>query len=243
VRLQVGVKTLAWAVGAGLAAHLLILATGRMAQAWGEYGSGAAVEYRLAEVESPPKVERRGSPHLPLNFVVVLEEGQAESWMSLVRVRRDRAGGPEPVKKLRRLRRGKPFRVMTGRSTQECPIPFPRVTRVARMLSVEATAYDPGPVNNRRGLVGTTSLGLRAHFGIVAVDPKVIPYRSRLYVEGYGPGLAGDTGGAIKGARLDLCFNSTREARLYGRRRTKVYLLEGLSARKAARILKLAGLK
>jgi 3D (Asp-Asp-Asp) domain-containing protein len=43
--------------------------------------------------------------------------------------------------------------------------------------------------------------------GIVAVDPRVIDLRSNVYVPGYGVGIAGDTGGAIKGRRIDLGYD------------------------------------
>jgi 3D (Asp-Asp-Asp) domain-containing protein len=93
---------------------------------------------------------------------------------------------------------------------------------------MEATAYDPGPVDNTRGWVGVTFSGERARHGIAAVDPRVIPLGSRLYVEGYGPALAADTGGAIKGLRIDLCFNSTREARAWGRKKARVWVVDPL---------------
>jgi len=53
---------------------------------------------------------------------------------------------------------------------------------------------------------------------IVAVDPRLIPLGTRLYVPGYGPGLAADVGTAIKGRIIDLWFPSTAQARNWGRR-------------------------
>lgn len=91
------------------------------------------------------------------------------------------------------------------------------------ILVLEATAYAPwdGPGTN-----DITSMGLKAGFGVVAVDPTVIPLGSKLFIEGYGPAIAGDVGGAIKGARIDLGFNTIREARVYGRRRQiRVYII------------------
>lgn len=57
-----------------------------------------------------------------------------------------------------------------------------------------------------------TAIGMRAGKGVIAVDPKVIPLRTRLYIPGYGPAIAGDTGGAIKGNIIDLGFDDAREA-------------------------------
>lgn len=118
--------------------------------------------------------------------------------------------------------------------------PMPRVTAVgtrARIASrgqfagreymiVEATAYYPGP-NNYGGGVGTrTATGMLAQRGVVAVDPSVIRLGSRLYIEGYGYAIAGDTGGAIKGLRIDLCYNTYDEAITFGRRQATVYILD-----------------
>jgi 3D (Asp-Asp-Asp) domain-containing protein len=88
--------------------------------------------------------------------------------------------------------------------------------------TMSASAYDPNP----RGGTGRTSLGHRAKFGHVAVDPKVIPLGSLLYIEGYGFALASDTGGAIKGNRIDLCYNSRAQAFQFGRRKVKVHVLK-----------------
>jgi 3D (Asp-Asp-Asp) domain-containing protein len=54
---------------------------------------------------------------------------------------------------------------------------------------------------------GITRVGLRARYGIIAVDPRVIPLGQNMYVPGYGQGLAADTGGAIKWRRVDLCYD------------------------------------
>ncbi|NIM24283.1 MAG: DUF348 domain-containing protein [Armatimonadetes bacterium] len=97
---------------------------------------------------------------------------------------------------------------------------------VRRCLTMEATAYDPGPRSCGKFADGRTSIGLKAGKGIVAVDPRVIPLRTPLYVEGYGLAIAGDVGSAIKGMRIDLGFDTYREAIQFGRRKVKVYLLQ-----------------
>lgn len=61
--------------------------------------------------------------------------------------------------------------------------------------------------------------------GIVAVDPRVIPYYTKMYIPGYGIAIAGDTGGAIRGNRVDLFMDSYEEAINWGRRNVEVYIL------------------
>lgn len=103
----------------------------------------------------------------------------------------------------------------------------------SRVLSINATAYDAsscGKSPSHPGY-GITATGARATYGVVAVDPRVIPLGSRLYIESadgsyvYGNAIAADTGGAIKGNRIDLCFNTRQEAINFGRRQVKVYIL------------------
>ena len=62
--------------------------------------------------------------------------------------------------------------------------------------------------------------------GVVAVDPSVIPLGTHLYVEGYGYAVAGDTGGNIRGRRVDLCYNTYDEAIRFGRQQVRVFILD-----------------
>ncbi len=75
------------------------------------------------------------------------------------------------------------------------------------------------------GCSGRTALGYRAGHGVVAVDPRIIPLGTRLYIPGYGMAVAGDTGGAIIGRRIDLGFNSIGDALQFGRRPVRVFRL------------------
>ena len=97
--------------------------------------------------------------------------------------------------------------------------------RYSRMITVKATAYDPSAG-------AMTATGRRAQVGVIAVDPRVIPLGTRLYVEAvdgswtYGYCIAGDTGGAIKGNRIDLFFNTNAEAMRFGVKQANVYILD-----------------
>jgi 3D (Asp-Asp-Asp) domain-containing protein len=90
-----------------------------------------------------------------------------------------------------------------------------------RELDMVATGYSP----HEGSRTGRCATGMHAGYGVVAVDPRVIPLHSRLYIEGYGYAVAGDTGGAIRHNRIDLGHNTYREAEDVGRRRVHVYLL------------------
>ncbi|MCL2799383.1 MAG: 3D domain-containing protein [Endomicrobia bacterium] len=88
-----------------------------------------------------------------------------------------------------------------------------------------ATAYYPGdPLAWGDGTV--TFLGQKMQRGIIAVDPKVIPLKTRLFVSGYGYGYAGDTGNLIKGNRVDLGVNNAYEELSWTFRDVTVYILE-----------------
>ena len=88
-------------------------------------------------------------------------------------------------------------------------------------FSMVATGYSPYEGSS----TGRCATGMRAGYGVVAVDPRLIPLGSKLYVEGYGYAVAGDTGGAIKGHRIDLGNTTHSEASSVGRRRVTVWLL------------------
>ncbi len=94
------------------------------------------------------------------------------------------------------------------------------------VISMVATAYDPGPISCAPYADGRTATGHIAGRGVCAVDPAFIPLGTQLWVEGYGYALACDTGGAIKGNRIDLCFNTYSEAIAFGRRTVVVYILD-----------------
>jgi 3D (Asp-Asp-Asp) domain-containing protein len=90
-----------------------------------------------------------------------------------------------------------------------------------RTMRMVATAYHPFDP----GCHGITATGVRARKGIIAVDPRVIRLGTRVYVEGYGYAVAADTGGAIKGNRIDVCFESHGEVRTWGRKTVTVTIL------------------
>jgi 3D (Asp-Asp-Asp) domain-containing protein len=97
----------------------------------------------------------------------------------------------------------------------------------SRRLEMEATAYDASWLSNGRWTGQPTALGLPLDYGVVAVDPQVIPLGSRLYVQGYGLAIAADTGSAIHGDHIDLFFwDAPADTAAFGIRRVQVYVID-----------------
>ncbi|TWH45573.1 3D domain-containing protein [Sporomusa sp. KB1] len=97
-----------------------------------------------------------------------------------------------------------------------------------KVIDVKATAYAPGAHDNDQW-GDKTFLGTTVRPGIVAVDPDVIPLGSRVYIK-YPDGtghyaVAEDTGGAIKGNRIDVALDSVDEAYDFGIKNAKIYML------------------
>jgi N-acetylmuramoyl-L-alanine amidase len=96
----------------------------------------------------------------------------------------------------------------------------------AETLTVSATAYTA----DCEGCSGVTATGIDLNENpnqkVIAVDPKVIPLGSTVYVEGYGKAIAGDTGGAIKGKKIDLYMSSEKQALKWGRQQVEVKILD-----------------
>jgi 3D (Asp-Asp-Asp) domain-containing protein len=91
----------------------------------------------------------------------------------------------------------------------------------------ETTAYEASARScGRWAQFHKTYTGITPHRGIIAVDPRVIKLHSLLYVEGYGYGYAEDRGGAIQGYKLDVFMPTVKECMKWGRRKTKVWVIQ-----------------
>lgn len=101
--------------------------------------------------------------------------------------------------------------------------------RYTQVIDVKATAYSTEGWSHENKY---TKIGTLCRVGAIAVDPKVIPLGSRLYITSpdgeswvYGTAVAEDTGSAIKGNRIDLYYNTQAECERFGVRAAKVYVL------------------
>jgi len=172
------------------------------------------------KVPIPPPVVRQpdGTLERGLEEVAVEgEEGLKEATVKLHLVDGAEAAAVTIAEKV--LKSPKPQIVSVG--TREVVQTSRGTVRFRQAYWMEATAYLPSDGGGH----GITASGLSARYGIVAVDPNVIPLGTRLYVPGYGLALAADTGGAIIGNKIDLCMEDYHAAWEFGRRMVKVYVL------------------
>lgn len=165
------------------------------------------------------RTERRNEPALDRGLTKVLREGQDGLGQRTVKiimedgkeVRREVVNTKiirEPVSKL----------VAIGTLRIKMVSRGGKPVRFARVMNMNASGYT---YTGHR-----TASGVAPHRGVVAVDPRIIPMGTKLYIEGYGYAKALDVGSAIKGNKIDLFFESKSEAVRWGRRSVKVYILE-----------------
>ncbi len=92
-------------------------------------------------------------------------------------------------------------------------------------MYVEATAYTA----YCNGCSGKTATGINLRSNpdvkVIAVDPRIIPLGTKVWVEGYGYAVAGDVGGAIKGDKIDVFMPTKEQAFRFGRKKVKIRIL------------------
>lgn len=112
---------------------------------------------------------------------------------------------------------------VTEPAATEAPQAETASSRSGQTVTVEATAYS----TNQPELSDTTATGinLNQNPNVIAVDPSVIPLGSTVYVPGYGTFIAGDTGSAINGNRIDVHITDLTQATNFGRQTIDVQIL------------------
>lgn len=105
------------------------------------------------------------------------------------------------------------------------------VKRFKKSLQMVASAYTAGVESTGKNPgdkgYGKTAMGTTVRSGVVAVDPKVIPLGTKLYIDSMDMlAVAEDTGGAIKGNKIDIYISELSKAKKFGKRNIKVYVLE-----------------
>jgi peptidoglycan DL-endopeptidase CwlO len=100
-------------------------------------------------------------------------------------------------------------------ASESVSLPITPPSPSGRTLTVTSTGYS---------LPGRTATGIPVGWGVIAVDPSLIPLGTRVTVPGYGEGVAADTGSAVHGADIDLWFPTLAQARAWGRRTVTITL-------------------
>ncbi len=167
------------------------------------------VEYRDDGTmdEGAEKLEKEGTP----GKMKVISKVVRTGFLKTATEKLDEEVLEKPVPKI--VRRGTASTVLTPAGYK----------RYSRKMNVEATAYTIAEGSG----TGLTSIGIVPYEGIVAVDPDVIPYYTKMYIPGYGIAMAGDCGGAIEGNIIDLYMEDINRAIHWGRRYITIYILEG----------------
>ncbi|MFP5105519.1 3D domain-containing protein [Neobacillus sp. C211] len=128
---------------------------------------------------------------------------------------------PNQILKITNVPASKPVVKKASTSTSKAP-----KLKVVKTLTVSATAYTA----NCKRCSGITAIGLNLkknpNLKVISVDPKVIKLGTKVYVEGYGYAVAGDTGGAMKGKKIDIFVPSHKSAIQWGRKTVKVQILK-----------------
>lgn len=114
----------------------------------------------------------------------------------------------------------------TTSATSNAPTSETKATAsVEKELTMTSTAYTASCA----GCSGITATGINLKANpnqkVISVDPNVIPLGSRVWVEGYGEAIAGDTGGSIKGNKIDIFIPSKQAALNWGHKTVKVKIL------------------
>lgn len=204
-------------------AIVLALAFANVASAQQDKQEATRVETRVETVILPSPVQYETTRQVPAGRIKLGQEGTAGQVVRTFEVTIE--NGKVTAKKQIKEDRTEPTPTIyyvgnAGHSWQPSRGSFVR----GKVLDMVATAYTSNPGEN--GGWSTTRTGMQIQTGLAAVDPRVIPLGTLLFVEGYGFALACDTGSAIKGNRIDLVFPSSGAANNFGRRAVKVHILK-----------------
>lgn len=178
-----------------------------------------AMTYRIEDVEIPINTEYIESDRLLPGTSQVQEEGQVGIERQVIRTTTI-GGEPSDEQLVNHFFLNAPKKrvvIQNTRPVERSEVDLSQYT-VLKTFEVEATAYT---------YTGNpTATGVWPREGLIAVDPRVIPLGTEVYVEGYGHAIAADTGGAIKGNIIDVFFPSLQRCIQWGRRPVVIHILD-----------------
>lgn len=180
-----------------------------------------AVTYRIEDVEIPVTTEYIETDQLAPGMSKVREQGEKGVERRVIRT--TYVGGEiNDERTIHQFFRDAPKKRVVMQNTKPVKIETAAMDisklNVKSTFTVEATAY------THTG--NPTATGVYPREGLIAVDPRVIPLGTQVYVEGYGYAVAADTGGAIKGNIIDVFFPSLQRCLDWGRRPVQIYILD-----------------
>lgn len=160
------------------------------------------------------------APNAPAGYMKILSDGQDGVVKRVTEVwEKDGQVTQRNVLREKVVVRAKPAVIMRGTLGEAS-----RGGDWHKPIRMVATGYVGGACGGSAS--GRTASGLKARRGVAAVDTRLIPLGTRLYVPNYGFVIAADRGSAIRGNRIDLCFDTYHEATHFGRRTVHVYVLK-----------------
>mgnify|MGYP000879918787 CR=1 FL=1 len=201
---------------------ILLLFIGLLHQA-----TSAMIASRLSDGANGPEVARvqstlnsKGRPGGPDDAISGPRTNQAViNFQQDPRLVPDDLVGPKTYEAMGLLTSESPANLESNDQTDDRPY------KGKKTLTMVATGYDDSWESNYPYYGQPSYIGMPLQRGVVAVDPNVVPMGTRLYVESYGEAIAADQGGAIKGKRVDLFFDSRQEALDWGIRTVEVTIL------------------
>ncbi|MFZ4506891.1 MAG: 3D domain-containing protein [Fimbriimonas sp.] len=202
---------------------LLVTTLATLGSARQEEGSKTKPNTKVVVTKIKPEIRYEFSRTVGRGRLVKAQNGVEGQVIRTYEV--EESEGKEPSKKLVKTQRieAKPTIILMGRDGYgQSRGSYVR----SRVLTMHASAYDASKRTIGRHATGRTRMGIPANYGTVAVDRRVIPLGTRVFVEGYGYAIAADTGSAIKGNRIDLCFPKRSTALYFGRQTVRVHVLK-----------------
>lgn len=179
-------------------------------------------EEKIVEEKVPFETEFKEDPEKELGYQEVLQEGKDGLITYVFKVTYWEGEELEQELVEEKKEESTPEIVVKGTKTVIKDLETPELGNIEykEKINVWATSYD----GNCEGCLGRTATGKRVTHGICATDPKIIPLGTAFYVPGYGMCSAQDTGGAIKGNKIDLGFEDVRKG-WWSARFTDIYII------------------